>query len=147
MVRVLTSALCCLVLGTPVSALELNDRHSVAIGLDLSYIDASGYTSWTEGSVGKLAQSNLYMAIWEACSEVMGDEALVYEPGYELRQEVGIVRDRRLSAKYQLLRSRANSIEGGTSEIRRNILGERVLGLPGEPRVDKEIPWKDVPRG
>ncbi len=107
----------------------------------------SGGNPGPEGSVGKLAQSDLYMAIWECCADVMGDDALVYEPGYELRQELGRHSDRRLLAKYQLLRSRANSIEGGTSEIMRNILGERVLGLPGEPRVDKEIPWKDVPRG
>ena len=101
-----------------------------------------------EGSVGKLAQAELYKRIWECGLDVIGSESLVYEPGYELRRPKGEDRSGRLAtAKYQFLRSRANSIEGGTSEVMRNILGERVLGLPGEPRVDKNIPWKDVPRG
>ena len=99
-----------------------------------------------EGSVGKLAQAELYKRIWECGLDVLGADSLVYEPGYELRRPGGGRGDREAIAKYQFLRSRANSIEGGTSEVMRNILGERVLGLPGEPRVDKDVPWKNVPR-
>jgi len=101
-----------------------------------------------EGSVGKLAQAELYKKVWECGLDVIGTDALVYEPGYQLRRPEAEERQDSLSyAKYQFLRSRANSIEGGTSEIMRNILGERILGLPGEPRVDKDIAFKDVPRG
>ena len=101
-----------------------------------------------EGSVGKLAQAEIYKRIWECSLDVLGDDSLVYEAGYELRRPS--YEDRRDAAglaKYHFLRSRASSIEGGTSEVMRNILGERVLGLPGEPRTDKSLPWKDIPRG
>ncbi len=99
-----------------------------------------------EGSVSKLAQAEINKRMWELAIDVLGNDGLSFEAGYELRQGFGGADTTEGLAKYQFLRSRANSIEGGTSEIMRNILGERVLGLPGEPRVDKDVPWKDVPR-
>ena len=99
-----------------------------------------------EGSVGKLAQAEINKRMWELAVDVLGAEGLSFEAGYELRQSGYEGRTAEALAKYQFLRSRANSIEGGTSEIMKNILGERVLGLPGDPRVDKNIAWKDVPR-
>jgi alkylation response protein AidB-like acyl-CoA dehydrogenase len=100
-----------------------------------------------EGSISKLALAELNKRIWECAMDVVGADSLLYEAGYERRRPSGASHATRLAlAKYQFLRSRANSIEGGTSEVMRNILGERVLGLPGEPRADKDVPWKDIPR-
>ena len=100
-----------------------------------------------EGSVNKLLLAELQQQIANTGLDLLGSDALTFEAGYEFRRPGEGERDLEKAAKFDFLRSRAATIEGGTSEIMRNILGERVLGLPGEVRVDKNIPWKDVPRG
>jgi len=99
-----------------------------------------------EGSVGKLMSAEMNQKIYELCMEIIGPEALTFEAGYERSRADGSSFARGFGLKYSFLRSRANTIEGGTSEVMRNILGERVLGLPGDVRVDKEVNWVDVPR-
>ncbi len=99
-----------------------------------------------EGSIAKLRFAEVNMAIYELCVDLLGPDGQVGFD-YEMRraENLGLTGPPGTSRK-MFLRARANSIEGGTSEIQRNILGERVLGLPGEPRVDKDVPWSQVPR-
>ena len=100
-------------------------------------------TPGPEGSVGKLAFAELNKDMTEFHMNLMGAEALLYGD-YDLdqpRTAMGFS-----SPQKAFLRCRANSIEGGTTEVMKNILGERVLGLPGDVRVDKDVAWVDVPR-
>jgi len=97
-----------------------------------------------EGAAMKLAFARLAQEASGLELELLADEGLRYS-------DWTMVRPRRLDltgrdAGYRYLRAKGNSIEGGTSEILRNVVAERVLGLPAEPRADKNIPWKDLPR-
>ncbi len=98
-----------------------------------------------EGSIAKLQMAELNKAIYEVCVNLSGPAGLLIDHYDEIAPDFASVHGG-ADVRKAYLRSLANSIEGGTSEVLRNILGERVLGLPGEPRVDRDIPWKDVPR-
>ena len=95
-----------------------------------------------EGSIGKMAGAEHNKRVYEFCMDLLGPAALLYDDYANGGEGSGLASISRVA----FLRSRANTIEGGTAEIMRNILGERVLGLPGDVRVDRDRPWKDVPR-
>jgi alkylation response protein AidB-like acyl-CoA dehydrogenase len=99
-----------------------------------------------EMTIAKLAFSELNKPLYEFCVDLMGADALIgYDYTFRRPGDLDISGGTH-GTRYSFLRVRANSIEGGTSEILRNIIGEQVLGLPGEPRVDKSVPWNEVPR-
>ncbi|MDX3078026.1 acyl-CoA dehydrogenase family protein [Streptomyces sp. NPDC088354] len=97
-----------------------------------------------EGSGMKLAFATLNQRISGLEVELLGEDGLRYGDWTMSRPEIVDFYGR--DAGYRYLRAKGNSIEGGTSEILRNIISERVLGLPSEPRTDKDVPWKDLPR-
>jgi alkylation response protein AidB-like acyl-CoA dehydrogenase len=101
-------------------------------------------TPGPEGSVGKLAMAGLNQRIMSYVMDLIGPDALLYPSGYTMERPHHAMDLSNVQKAF--LRVQANSIEGGTTNIMKNILGERVLGLPGEPRPDKDVPWSQVPR-
>ncbi|MFF7656281.1 acyl-CoA dehydrogenase family protein [Streptomyces sp. NPDC007983] len=97
-----------------------------------------------EGSAMKLAFARLNQELSALEVELLGEEGLLYDDWTLRRPELVDFTGR--EAGYRYLRAKGNSIEGGTSEVLLNIIAERVLGLPPEPRTDKDVPWKELPR-
>ncbi|MGW1273909.1 acyl-CoA dehydrogenase family protein, partial [Streptomyces sp. NPDC002491] len=97
-----------------------------------------------EGAGMKLAFARLNQEISGLEVELRGEEGLLYDDWTMRRPELVDFTGR--DAGYRYLRSKGNSIEGGTSEVLLNIVAERVLGLPSEPRTDKDVAWKDLAR-
>jgi alkylation response protein AidB-like acyl-CoA dehydrogenase len=100
----------------------------------------AGRAPGAESSIGKVHQGELNQRIQTLAVRLLGMDAVAWDgPGGDYAASLPFeVRG--------MLRSRANTIEGGTTEVNKNVLGERVLGLPREPDPWQGRPWREVPR-
>lgn len=110
---------------------------------DRARVAASKGVAGAESAIIKLINSELAQAVYDFCLELLGPEGTLIDT-YSLDAPDDESGPTAIQRKY--LRSRATTLEGGTSEIMRNVIGERVLGLPREPRADQGLTWKDIPR-
>jgi len=95
----------------------------------------AGRAPGPESSVGKVHQGELNQRMQLLATELLGADSLAWPAATDTPPEVR-----------GMLRSRANTIEGGTTEVNKNIVGERVLGLPREPDPWQGAPWREIPR-
>ncbi|HEX9259864.1 MAG TPA: acyl-CoA dehydrogenase family protein, partial [Acidimicrobiales bacterium] len=86
-------------------------------------------------SLGKLSMSGLLHYAGHLSAFILGMEATLDGDEHPLARD----------ANYSHMNAYFTSIGGGTDQIQRNIIGERILGLPKEPEVDRDIPFRDVP--
>jgi alkylation response protein AidB-like acyl-CoA dehydrogenase len=105
------------------------------VGMRIRGAVAAGRSPGPEGSIAKLARSLLARRSAELACRLAGPSAIAWAP-----------KDSNAEQPSQLmLLAPTLSIAGGTSEVMRNILGERVLGLPKEPQLDRDVPFRDLP--
>jgi alkylation response protein AidB-like acyl-CoA dehydrogenase len=106
---------------------------------------AAGRPLGPVSSVGKIHQAAVNQRLQVLASDVLGMDALAWEVArYPLDADAWF--ESLPKAVRGMLRSRANTIEGGTTEVNRNVLGERILGLPRDPDPYRDSNWSESPR-
>jgi alkylation response protein AidB-like acyl-CoA dehydrogenase len=104
---------------------------------------ASNRAPGPESSIGKVHATELNQRVQAAAADLLGAAGVAWPGAVDDPADYA----RSMPAEIRgMLRSRANTIEGGTSEVNRNVLGERVLGLPKEPDPWRGKPWRELPR-
>jgi alkylation response protein AidB-like acyl-CoA dehydrogenase len=110
----------------------------------------SGGEAGPEGSITKLMQAEFNQRLQSVAVDLEGSAGMAWEgEGFVEHGVIGFTSsggDTSREIVRSFLRCQANTIEGGTSNVMRNILGERVLGLPKEPDNSRDAAWRDVPR-
>ncbi len=113
------------------SMVQVNEWNNLRAKAEL----AQG-TSSSVVSLGKLAMSGILHTAGSLQESILGAEGMIG----------GTDSPRAADAAYSLLNAFFTSIGGGTDQIQRNIIGERILGLPKEPELDKTMAFRDVPK-
>ncbi|HEY1968085.1 MAG TPA: acyl-CoA dehydrogenase family protein [Pseudonocardia sp.] len=98
------------------------------------------------GSIVKLQLAETVRAVYDYCLDLGGPDALLIDHYDDARPDAVTALGGGGHPGKAYLRAIANSIEGGTSEILKTVLAERVLGLPAEPLIDRDQPWKRIRR-
>jgi alkylation response protein AidB-like acyl-CoA dehydrogenase len=99
---------------------------------------SKGTAPGPEGSAGKLLWSALAQRLSSEALDILDHAGLIDDPGIALMNG---------AFQHRFLWSAGLRLGGGTDEIMKNIIAERVLGLPGDIRVDKKVPFREIPHG
>jgi alkylation response protein AidB-like acyl-CoA dehydrogenase len=110
-------------------------RVEAFVNRRVSDLRRAGAAPGPEGSLGKLMWTEGMTRLTEVVSTILGPR-LIADTGEWGTYAWG----------EHVLGAPGYRIAGGSDETQRNIIGERVLGLPGEPRVDKDVAWRDIPK-
>jgi len=124
------------VLRDRLADLYVSERVTALVHEHMGAAVAAGHDPGAQGSIAKLRWTQDLARTSDVVSLLLGPR-LIADTG-----EWGT-----FSWTAHVLGAPGYRIAGGSDEIQRNILGERVLGLPAEPRVDRNMAWRDVPRG
>jgi alkylation response protein AidB-like acyl-CoA dehydrogenase len=112
----------------------VRERVVHLFGSRLAQEARAGRNPGSRGSVGKLAGAELARFGADLAVELLGGDAIAWDASdHEARRWAGA-----------LLSAPGGAIAGGTNEVQRNIIGDRVLGLPREPQVDRGVPFREL---